>query len=309
VEASAEVSKPVGDMNVDLSVSLCNLSFQPHLRQAVLDQGGLTALTTLAHTSVSDCEGNWRCAAALRFLALRIENRVKMVEVGTVEVLVGLAGRQGAKMETQRECCAAVCSLSKCPEPETRLAIVRQGAMPLLIKLSKSSNAPTVRSCSVALSNLSAAGNDVDEGTVSALISMSIGADGDDAAPPPLMMTTVAVTEDDLPPSMPLRPMQAPTSDAIEEVRTVHVVTRLKQTAGMAGSGPPTECPDLMQPKPLPLTGGGAGGDEDGEEGGSASGAGRQTFPKLELTSDGQPGAAGVALDATLEDSYGEESF
>ena len=211
-------------------------------------------------------------------------------------------------METQRECCAAVCSLSKTTEQDVRMAIVKQGATPLLIRLSKSANPHTVKSCSVALSNLSTAGSDVDEGTVAALICMSIE---DESMPsgeaPKLVLETVVVDKEDLPPPLPLRNMDAPSVEALAEVRSDHVVTRSKQTAGMAGSGPPTECPDLMEPKPLPLAGGG-GGDTDGEGEDGEGAAGRRTFPKLELTPSLDKELLSTApLALEDEDSYADD--
>merc|ERR1712178_218928 len=154
-EDTSQVTAYTTAMVVDCSLAFCNIAFQSELRQQCLQEGALEALIILTGIATGDTDGNWRCAAALRFLALLPENRPLMVEGRVVGTLVELASQPQAKMETQRECCAAVCSLSKCISAEVRQAIVQQGATPLLIRLSKSSNAATVKSCSVALSNLS----------------------------------------------------------------------------------------------------------------------------------------------------------
>ena len=243
-------------------------------------------MLALAATDTSD--GNWRVAAALRFLAIDKENRFSMVSETAVRTLCALADRPTALMRTQRECAAAICSLadeteenasggpgglgSSSPDQQIRTMIAQQGALPTLIRLSKVSDTETIKSCSIALSSLSTASATVDEGTVGSLIAMAL-------ATTELPDFLTELDDDDKPPPLQIEGLTAPDKGVVEDVCVVHDIEAQcdKQTAGMAGEGPPLENLELMEAGPLPFQGDGspdAGADEYLVE---------KSFPKIEL--------------------------
>jgi len=294
-QASGEDDTINIDMVVDLSTAFCNVSFHKKLRTKVLSESGACrALLTLARPNTAD--GNWRAAAALRFLAIEEANRLHMVSEKAVQTLSELANRPSACMRTKRECAAAICSLADStddsfhedspsgnagvsPDHAIRGMIVVQGALPTLIKLSQSTDPETVKSCSIALSNLSTASASVDEGTVGSLIAMALT-----TTDLPDFLTSV--DNDDKPPPLQIHGMEAPDTDVAQDVCVVHDIQDQieKQSAGMAGDGPPLENLELMEAGPLPFQG--QGGDADGDESKEEAYLVEKSFPKIELQTE-----------------------
>jgi hypothetical protein len=178
-------------MKMDVAIALCNLSFTHSLRTQLLAEGALESVLllvrdppppardTVVSRSIAGVAGtdrseetNWRSACTIRNLAAVRSNRPVVVSAGTVAKLVVMASRDGATDATMQACAAAICSLSK--PPECRARIVDDGAVPVLIKLSELPDANTKQSCSSAMSNLSSSATEVDHGTVTALIAMSL---------------------------------------------------------------------------------------------------------------------------------------
>jgi hypothetical protein len=205
-------------------------------------------------------------------MAIEPANWEAMVSAQVAATLVALADRPGASDETQRDCAAAMCSLSECESPDVRADMLKQGSLPTLIRMSKMSDAETVKSCSIALSNLSTASATVDEGTVGALISMSLG-----SADTPLPDFVTNVDRDDKPPALRLTGLKPPSTETMQEICVVHNVKDMveKQIAGAAGNGPPKEQFELMQTQKLPQISGGGSDDDFFLE---------KVFPKMELT-------------------------
>jgi hypothetical protein len=175
--------------------------------------------------------------------------------------------------------------------------------VPLLIALSRGSSAETVRSCSVALSNLSTASSAVDEGTVSALIGMSGIDDGDDTFDA-LPSSSGAIDEAHKPPRVgepvPASGAPKPGEELAGEVSAVQRIETEKHAAGMAGAGPPSNTPPLMEPKPLP-TAETKGGGEGGEGGGVGEGGGEGSSEGSEGGEGGEGGGGMGEEDATKQ--------
>jgi len=262
----------IESMIIDCAVVFANVAFVPRLRKKMLELDAHIALMAIAEPHT--LEGNYRAACALRFLAIEESNWDKLVGAKVVATLVSLADRPGSMITTQRDCAAALCSLSESENPDVRQDMLLQGALPTLIRMSKMSDFETVRSCSIALSNLSTASATVDEGTVGALINMSLG--GADQALPDFI---TSVELDDKPPRIRLTGLTAPNMDVLQDICVVHDVSELvqKQVAGSAGKGPPKEQFELMKTQKLPqISGGSTQNEEDFFL--------EKVFPKMELT-------------------------
>jgi hypothetical protein len=205
--AMAAAIEPVSE---EQKQSVANQSFSAGEKKAN-ERERVAALLDESARSI-EAETHWRCSVALCHLSLMGRNRQPMVDEGVVTSLVGMAslgmGKSGvddgnmangqevvytppasiaggvvttglpklAMTETMQACAAALFSLSR--PAHCRARIVKDGAVPVLIALSKSprltGDAYTKKSCANAMSNLSSSAAEVEEGTISALIAMSL---------------------------------------------------------------------------------------------------------------------------------------
>jgi hypothetical protein len=248
------------------------------------------AAAASGEVNVVAAETCWRIAATLNALAMEPANRRLMVDDQCVACLVRLAARSDCKWETRRELASALCGLSE--SKVGRDQVVEEEAVPVLIRLSKETDKDTVKSCSIALSNLSTAEATIGRGTVSALIDMNKKgrekpAPGSEAAGMAESKRRAGVhgkqsIPEHHPPEQAVAELEnwSPSDAMPVAVAAVRTVVTTKHTAGVAGQGPKIEPPALMPQRPI--TNAGTVQGEDGRD--PAENADPDFFGKLEIT-------------------------
>lgn len=222
-----------------------------------------------------------------------------------VAVAAPAAGGQTklAMTETMQACAAALFSLSR--PAHCRARIVKDGAVPVLIALSKSprlqGDSFTKKSCANAMSNLSSSAAEVEEGTISALIAMSLGNAPAAAVPEaaPMVDPNDTITAGHFQRPGVWAPWTSrsalaearclmitanvdasarhdldPPPQAISELCQALTIVVMKEQAGPASHAlpPPPPADDTTQTVPIPSLVGDGEADEDGE-GEAADGA------------------------------------
>merc|ERR1711871_1823233 len=136
---------------LDCAATFCNLAHCPENRVRLVQEGGLDSILMLARSPCLDTQ--WRCAASLRYLASVKANRFTMVNLGSTTALIGIAKNKETGEEALEHCAHALHSMSK--SAGGRQTMVAQGAVPVLLELSKSSDdQPTKQNCAAALAFL-----------------------------------------------------------------------------------------------------------------------------------------------------------
>jgi len=138
------ISQPV-------STALQLLSQQPSTRIAVVQEGCVTSIAQLLHTS-SDSFTLQNSLFALSNLLTEPENHLPIVQQGLILTLVTMSSNED---ETLRDLCALAFFNMSCAV-ESHKHIVNAGAIDSLIKLSKNGNALSKQRCAAALCNVSA---------------------------------------------------------------------------------------------------------------------------------------------------------
>jgi hypothetical protein len=254
---------------LDIAIALCNLSQDSRLREQMIEQGSLKALIKLAEAYSPEC--HWRCAATVRNLALvqgpelQLKNRSAMVAGGVVQMLVNLANMQGGRQETLQMIASSLKSLSQ-PRP-CRSRIVEDGAVPMLIRLSNLNCPDTKRCCAMAMSNLSSSSSEVEQGTVSALISMSLDDEDDEDSAVLNLGPVLDGVFCGPPPPLPIEDIEAPAMERYTSKCDIQRVVVVKESVGPATEAlsPPELHSDTLETVPIPtLTVGGQIDDDSG---------------------------------------------
>jgi hypothetical protein len=313
------------DRALDCSIAFCNLAHDPSLRASLLtcyepeDGSKYNVVYSICALGFSpDLETQWRCAAALRYLAATPHNRLLMVDQGATVQIIRMATNLQSKEETKKDCAAALCYLAKARKARQRM--VQEGAIECLIMLSKNADpSTTTKFCASALRDLSSVGDSkLGGGTVKALISLSKEAEDaakneqaarlekvkaeqdavdDDAEPLSLKdagkkviaADRLGLVEDDPPPPpLAIRELNAPTCAAMPtESPEPHTIVHVKEEAGKSASPPPEPVPPIHEPDKQPGKSG-----KDGEDGEKDS----AFFGKLELRAEERSRAPVVSL-------------
>uniref|UniRef100_A0A6U4H5C6 Vacuolar protein 8 n=1 Tax=Phaeomonas parva TaxID=124430 RepID=A0A6U4H5C6_9STRA len=147
-----------------------NLSERPSEREHLAEAGVIETMIMMADSGEvqEDTNISWRLIMAMRNLSNVERFRAELIDAGVVRTLVTLSpGVNDAALDLVA---GALCNLSKCPAKKD--AVVAEGAVPVLIRISDCDRPSTRHLCSVALVNLS--GHSViEQGTLEALFSMS----------------------------------------------------------------------------------------------------------------------------------------
>jgi len=138
------ISQPV-------STALQLLSQQSSIRTAVVQEGCVTSIAQLLHTS-QDSFTQQNSLFALSNLLTEPENHLPIVQQGLILTLVNIAAGTD---DTLRDLCALAYFNMSCSE-DSHKHIVNAGAIESLIKLSQLGQATTKQRCAAALCNVSA---------------------------------------------------------------------------------------------------------------------------------------------------------
>lgn len=158
--------------------------FAPPKPSSALVTAPVISSIALLMTDNQRSETRWRCCASLWALSNVPEYRRELVDLGCTRLLVSEAYRavESVSLSTLQCCAAALSNLTLGPTPgkpgDVADTMVAEGAVPALIALGQSDSDSVREYCTIALSNLSGPSPTVDAGSVSALLTLSLGSSG-----------------------------------------------------------------------------------------------------------------------------------
>ena len=166
-----------------------------------------------------------------------------MVSHGGTTALIEIAKNEQAGEDTLVHCAHALHSMSK--SVSGRQHMVAQGAVPVLLDLSKSSDdQPTKQNCAAALAFLSHASSTIEEGAIRSLIQMDKSARERQLRP----TSPIAGHDDLLPPPLAETPLDPPPTTQLPEIKVRHDHIDKVFVGGGGPPPPPVDAP-LHAPK------------------------------------------------------------
>eukprot|EP00937_MAST-01D_sp_MAST-1D-sp2_P001219 g1219.t1 len=231
---------------LDCAATFCKIAQVPANRTKLVHDGGLEAVIMLAKSPCADTR--WRCAAALRYMAIVHANRFTMVSHDCTPALMGIAKDPEAAEDALIHCAHALHSLAKSARGRSHMA--SQGVVPVLLDMSQhTTHVPTKQNCAAALAYLSNASSTIEKGAIRSLIQMNKEAREQAAS-----QQTVSADDDDSrpPPPLPERKVAAPPTTQIPEIQ-VREDNVSKYFVG--GGGPPPAPVEAVEHAPLFFSG------------------------------------------------------